>query len=105
MDSRQRFFALLEGRPIDRAPLMPITMMFAADQIKANYFQYATDYRVLVEAQIRTAERFDLDFVSCISDPAREAADLGALAGTLTINRRPSSKAKRCWPTRRRLCD
>ncbi len=79
MDSRQRFFALLEGRPIDRAPLMPITMMFAADQIKANYFQYATDYRVLVEAQIRTAERFDLDFVSCISDPAREAADLGAL--------------------------
>jgi MtaA/CmuA family methyltransferase len=37
-----------------------------------------TDYRVLAEAQLRTAERFGLDFVSCISDPARECADLGA---------------------------
>jgi MtaA/CmuA family methyltransferase len=57
---------------------MPITMMFAADRIGAKYFDYATDYRVLVEAQLRTAERFDLDYVSCISDPARESADLGA---------------------------
>ncbi len=37
-----------------------------------------TDYRVLVEGQICTAERFGCDFVSCISDPAREGADLGA---------------------------
>ncbi len=59
-------------------PLMPITMMFAADRIKAKYLEYATDYRVLVEAQLLTAERFDLDYVSCISDPARESADLGA---------------------------
>ena len=33
---------------------------------------------MLVEAQIRTAEDFDFDYVSCISDPAREAADCGA---------------------------
>ncbi|MGD0731785.1 MAG: uroporphyrinogen decarboxylase family protein [Terracidiphilus sp.] len=78
MNSRERFFALLDGRPVDRAPLMPITMMFAADRIGAKYLDYATDYRVLVEAQLRTAERFDLDYVSCISDPARESADLGA---------------------------
>jgi MtaA/CmuA family methyltransferase len=78
MNSRERFFALLEGRPVDRAPLMPITMMFAADRIKAKYLAYVTDYRVLVEGQLRTAERFDLDYVSCISDPARESADLGA---------------------------
>ena len=78
MNSRDRFFALLEGRSIDRIPLMPITMMFAADQIGAKYMQYATDYRVLVEGQICTAERFGFDLVSCISDPAREAGDLGA---------------------------
>lgn len=78
MNSRERIFALLEGRAVDRVPLMPITMMFAADRIQAKYLQYATDYRVLVEAQLRTAERFDLDYVSCISDPARESADLGA---------------------------
>ena len=78
MNSRDRLFALLDGKPIDRIPLMPITMMFAADQIGAKYLQYATDYRVLVEGQIRTAERFGCDFVSCISDPAREGGDLGA---------------------------
>jgi MtaA/CmuA family methyltransferase len=57
---------------------MPITMMFAADQIGAKYASYASDYRVLVEGQVRTAERFDLDFVSCISDPAREAEAMGS---------------------------
>jgi MtaA/CmuA family methyltransferase len=33
---------------------------------------------VLAEAQIRTAEAFGFDHVSAISDPAREASDLGA---------------------------
>jgi MtaA/CmuA family methyltransferase len=78
MNSRQRILALIDGRPVDRIPLMPITMMFAADQIGARYLQYVTDYRILAEAQLRTAERFGIDFVSCISDPARECADLGA---------------------------
>jgi len=67
-----------DGQPVDRLPLMPITMMFAADQLGVKYGEYATDYRVLVEAQIATAEKFDFDYVSCISDPAREAADCGA---------------------------
>jgi MtaA/CmuA family methyltransferase len=57
---------------------MPITMMFASDRIKAPYREYATNYRVLVEGQLRVAEEFDFDYVSCISDPAREAADCGA---------------------------
>jgi MtaA/CmuA family methyltransferase len=53
-------------------------MMFAADQIGVKYGTYAADYQVLAEAQVRTAERFDFDYVSVISDPAREAADCGA---------------------------
>jgi MtaA/CmuA family methyltransferase len=57
---------------------MPITMMFAADHIGQPYGRYAMDHRVLAEAQIRTAEAYDFDYVSCISDPAREAADCGA---------------------------
>jgi MtaA/CmuA family methyltransferase len=75
---RERILAMIEGRTVDRLPLMPITMMFAADRIGVKYRDYATDYRVLAEAQIRTAEEFDFDYVSCISDPAREAADCGA---------------------------
>jgi MtaA/CmuA family methyltransferase len=78
MNGYERIVATLEGRPVDSLPLMPITMMFAADLIGVPYGRYATDHRVLVEAQLAVAERFDLDFVSSISDPGREAADCGA---------------------------
>jgi MtaA/CmuA family methyltransferase len=79
MTSRDRVFAHLEGKPVDHLPLMPITMMFACDQIGASYHDYCTDYRVLAEAQIRTAETFGFDYVNTMSDPAREAADCGAV--------------------------
>ncbi len=78
MNGRERILALLDGQPIDRTPLMPITMMFAADHIGRPYGTYATNYRVLVEGQLKTAEAYEFDYVSCISDPAREAADCGA---------------------------
>ncbi|MDP2999526.1 MAG: uroporphyrinogen decarboxylase family protein [Bryobacterales bacterium] len=78
MTGPERVFAMLDHRPVDRLPLMPITMMFAADQIGVKYGAYARDHRVLVEAQIHTARKFGFDYVSAISDPAREAADLGA---------------------------
>jgi len=68
---------MFAGEATDCLPLMPITMMFAADQAGVPYGRYAADYRVLVEAQLLTAERFDFDYVSCISDPARETADCG----------------------------
>ncbi|MFB3826966.1 MAG: uroporphyrinogen decarboxylase family protein [Bryobacteraceae bacterium] len=78
MTGRERVLNTIEGRPVDRTAAMPITMMFAADFAGVRYREYASDYRVLAEAQIRTAEAFDFDYVSCISDPAREPADLGA---------------------------
>jgi len=78
MTGRERILAVFDGSPVDSLPLMPITMMFAADQIGEPYGKYAADYRVLAEGQIRTAEKFDFDYVSCISDPTREAADCGS---------------------------
>jgi MtaA/CmuA family methyltransferase len=78
MNGRERILACIEGRPTDCLPCMPITMMFAGDLIGQPYAKYASDYRVLVEGQLRTAEQFDFDYVSSISDPAREAADCGA---------------------------
>ncbi len=78
MNGYERLTAMFEGRPVDCLPLMPITMMFAADQLGVPYGKYACDYRVMAEAQILTAEKFDFDYVSGISDPAREAADCGA---------------------------
>jgi MtaA/CmuA family methyltransferase len=78
MNSRERIFAMIEGREVDHLPLMPITMMFAADRLGVKYLQYVTDHRVLVEAQIKTASELGIDHVSAISDPTREAHDLGA---------------------------
>ncbi len=78
MNGRERVLAMLDDRPVDCLPQMPITMMFAADQLGIEYGNYAADHQLLVEAQIFTSEKFDFDYVSCISDPAREAADCGA---------------------------
>jgi MtaA/CmuA family methyltransferase len=78
MTSRERVLAHLEGKPVDHLPLMPITMMFACDLIGASYREYCTNYRILAEGQLRTAEQFGLDYVNTMSDPAREAADCGA---------------------------
>jgi MtaA/CmuA family methyltransferase len=81
MNGRTRILNLLAGQAVDRLdrlPLMPITMMFAADQIGVPYGEYATDHRLLARGQIETSRRFDFDYVSAISDPCREAADLGA---------------------------
>jgi MtaA/CmuA family methyltransferase len=78
MTGRERILALLEGRAVDRPPLMPITMMLAADQIGAPYGRYAIEHNVLAEAQIRTAGAFGFDHVSAITE-TREAPDCGAV--------------------------
>lgn len=79
MNSRERILALLRGEPVDRPPVMPITMQFAADFIGARYRNYASDFRLLAEGQLRVAEEFGFDYVNTMSDPAREAADCGAV--------------------------
>jgi MtaA/CmuA family methyltransferase len=78
VNGRERVLAMLDGRPVDHLPALPITMMFAADVAGVPYRDYASHHRALVEAQVRTAERFGFDYVSAISDPTREASDLGA---------------------------
>ncbi len=78
MTGRERLLTHLEGGPVDHLPLMPITMQFASFQAGVSYGEYAADHRVLAQAQAFTADKFGFDYVSVISDPAREAADLGA---------------------------
>jgi len=76
--SKERIHATLEGRETDRAPSMPITMMWAADLVGAKYLDDATKAEVQAAGQIRAACQFGFDHVSVISDPACEANDLGA---------------------------
>lgn len=56
----------------------PILMQFAAEYIGSNYGKFASDYNVLVEANLRCMDDFDLDMIGLISDPYRETQAFGA---------------------------
>jgi MtaA/CmuA family methyltransferase len=78
MNGRERILAMLDGRAAGCLPAMPITMMFAVDRVGKKYYDYATDYHVLADAQVLTAGTFDFDHVSAIAE-TREAPDCGAV--------------------------
>lgn len=78
MNSYARVTRRLRGEPVDRPPNFDIMMTFAAHYIGQPLSDYYMDHRVLVEANLALLEAFDLDIVQAISDPYREAADLGA---------------------------
>jgi MtaA/CmuA family methyltransferase len=78
MTPRERYFAVLRSERPDILPRLPILMQFAAEHIGSHYDAFASDYRVLVEANLRCAEEFGLDQLSSISDPYRETAGFGA---------------------------
>lgn len=77
MNSLERTLARLAAKPVDRPPNFDIMMQFAAHYVDAPLSRYYQDYRVLCEANMAVLEAFDLDIVQTISDPYREAADLG----------------------------
>ncbi len=67
----------LRGEPVDRRPNFDIYMQRAAHHVGRPLSRYYLDHRVLVEANLAVLEAFDLDIVQTISDPYREASDLG----------------------------
>ena len=73
-----RYMAVLDGQRPDLLPRLPILMQFAAEFIGSNYGAFASDYRVLIEANQRCIEHFGFDQVSAISDPFRETQGFGA---------------------------
>jgi MtaA/CmuA family methyltransferase len=78
MTPRERYLTVLRGGRPDIVPRVPILMQFAAEYIGSNYGAFASDHRVLVEANIRCAEDFGMDQLSTISDPYRETSAFGA---------------------------
>ncbi len=78
MTPRERFFAMLQGKPVDRVPNLNILMLFAAKYIKQPYSAFCQDYRVMVEANAVCNEAFSIDLMSTMSDPFCETADYGA---------------------------
>lgn len=70
--------AVIKGEPVDFLPRVPILMQFAAEHIGSDYAAFASDCKVLVEANLRCREDFGFDQVSVISDPYRESSGFGA---------------------------
>jgi MtaA/CmuA family methyltransferase len=77
MTPKERIYAILRGARYDRTAVTPIFMSWAAHFIGRTYCDYYLDGNVLVEAQLAVAQAFNLDQVSAISDPWREASAYG----------------------------
>jgi MtaA/CmuA family methyltransferase len=79
MTKKEKFDRLLDGLDLESEKLFrPILMHFAARFNRKNYRDFASDYRVLVDCNIKAMEYFDTDLVGLISDPYRETSAFGA---------------------------
>jgi MtaA/CmuA family methyltransferase len=79
VNKKQLYQALLSGeKQKERIFFRPILMHFAARFNNTTYGKFASDYKTLVESNIRAMEYFDTDMVSLISDPYRETSAFGA---------------------------
>jgi MtaA/CmuA family methyltransferase len=75
----QQFEVLASGNTdLSKTLFRPILMHFAARFIGKSYAEFASDYRILVEANLRCMDYFACDMVGLISDPYRETAAFGA---------------------------
>jgi MtaA/CmuA family methyltransferase len=79
MTRKEHYQELLRaGNPSARTFFRPILMHFAARFNDTTYGKFASDYKTLVESNIRAMEYFDTDMVSLISDPYRETSAFGS---------------------------
>lgn len=77
MTPKERIYATLKGNSFDRPAVTPIFMAWSANYIGHSYRDYYLDGDVLVAAQLAVTRAFNLDQISAISDPWREASAYG----------------------------
>jgi MtaA/CmuA family methyltransferase len=77
MTPKERIYAILNGDSYDRPAVTPIFMAWSANFIGRTYRDYYLDGDVLVESQLAVTGAFNLDQISAISDPWREASAYG----------------------------
>ncbi|HAX98359.1 MAG TPA: uroporphyrinogen decarboxylase, partial [Candidatus Atribacteria bacterium] len=61
MNSKERIYALLNRQTIDKIPVTPILMAFAARFIGKTYREYYLDYQVLVDSYLVCQKEFHFD--------------------------------------------
>ncbi|MDR2478126.1 MAG: uroporphyrinogen decarboxylase, partial [Treponema sp.] len=77
MNSKERLYARLAGKPVDKIPNLNIYMYIVAREAGVSYREYVQDYRKLAEGNLICAEKYGADHVGVISDPMREASAFG----------------------------
>lgn len=77
MTPKERIYATLTGKAVDRPAVTPIFMAWAGHHVGHTYRDYYLDAAVLVKAQLAVTRDFNIDQVSVISDPWREASAYG----------------------------
>lgn len=77
MNKKERFFGTVEGQAVDRTPVFPLIMSFAAERAGLTYRTFASDGHALAEAQLQFSETFPVDAITVSSDAFRLTADLG----------------------------
>jgi len=77
MTGKERCLAVIHGLPVDRVPLFPLLMFFAADRLGISFRQYAGSGSAMAEAQVNVFHRYRLDAITACSDAFRVSADLG----------------------------
>lgn len=70
--------ATLDFKQVDKTPVCPFVMAFAAKFAQVPYGDYCTDYRQMARAQIACVEHFKYDIVTADTDAYREAEACGA---------------------------
>ncbi|HKJ79281.1 MAG TPA: uroporphyrinogen decarboxylase family protein [Prolixibacteraceae bacterium] len=79
MNKTRLFHQLMQnGALAEKVLFRPILMYFAANYIGKTYGEFASDYKVLVDANLKCMDNFDLDMLGLISDPYRETSAFGA---------------------------
>lgn len=77
MNGLERTLAFIAGDPVDRPPVHPILMRWAARHAGVKYRDFCLDPTAKTAAAIRCAEDFELDWVTVMSDPWTEASAFG----------------------------
>jgi uroporphyrinogen decarboxylase len=77
MTGLERTMAFLRREPVDRPPFHPIIMRWASKYDNALYRDFCTVPETKCRAMLKSAEDFDIDWVTVMSDPWAEASAFG----------------------------
>lgn len=73
----ERTMAFIKGEAVDRPPLHPIIMRFAARYANVHYRDFCLNHEVKCQAMLQCSDDFELDWVTVMSDPNAEAEAFG----------------------------